>query len=302
MRIAWLALSAFLLITVAEYTTPHDAFADPDACSATGAVCRFIDGSACATTCPGFCWSESGGCILGFGFDAVCKCHEESTACEAACQGALANGTRSYASKVSALLTRCELGALKSGADGGQCVFDEGVQAAIAANKAKILKAVNRKCSNEDIQSCSGLASVEEMFNVLTSNVEACGFSQSRTVFDNSLPRCGDNMVNPPVEECDGADDGACPGACLPDCTCGPVCGDGVVDRPSESCDPPGRRCGCADEFGGICTAFCTCENFGCSANGVGCANSLCAAALCTPPDQACVEPDPSGDVCTCIR
>ncbi len=49
-------------------------------------------------------------------------------------------------------------------------------------------------------------------------------------------PGCGDNVVNQPSEECDGTDDSACPGSCLPDCTCpGAVCspdadGDGIQD------------------------------------------------------------------------
>ncbi len=33
---------------------------------------------------------------------------------------------------------------------------------------------------------------------------------------------CGDNVVNQPSEQCDGSDNGACPGPCLPDCTCKP--------------------------------------------------------------------------------
>ena len=33
---------------------------------------------------------------------------------------------------------------------------------------------------------------------------------------------CGDNVVNQGSEECDGTDDGACPGQCLPNCTCAP--------------------------------------------------------------------------------
>ena len=35
--------------------------------------------------------------------------------------------------------------------------------------------------------------------------------------------RCGDNIVNQPSEQCDGTDAAACPGSCLPDCTCPPL-------------------------------------------------------------------------------
>jgi hypothetical protein len=80
---------------------------------------------------------------------------------------------------------------------------------------------------------------------------------------------CGDNVVNTPTEECDGAAGGACPGSCLPpgdpnECQC-PVCGDNSVNQPSEECDgtadaacpgaclPPGDpgQCTCpgADHF-----------------------------------------------------
>ncbi|MCH8991517.1 MAG: hypothetical protein IIA44_07175, partial [Acidobacteria bacterium] len=43
-------------------------------------------------------------------------------------------------------------------------------------------------------------------------------------------PICGDNEVNQPGEECDGADDVACPGQCLPNCTC-------PGDGPTDDCD-----------------------------------------------------------------
>ena len=33
-------------------------------------------------------------------------------------------------------------------------------------------------------------------------------------------PICGDNVVNQPSEQCDGTDAAACPGQCLPGCTC----------------------------------------------------------------------------------
>lgn len=34
------------------------------------------------------------------------------------------------------------------------------------------------------------------------------------------VPICGDNVVNRPGEVCDGTDDAACPGQCLPNCKC----------------------------------------------------------------------------------
>jgi len=73
-------------------------------------------------------------------------------------------------------------------------------------------------------------------------------------------PVCGDNSVNQPGEECDGTDDAACPGLCLPpgdpnECTCVVGCGNGVVEPPDETCDPPGAPAGAN---GNICRSDCT--------------------------------------------
>ena len=50
-----------------------------------------------------------------------------------------------------------------------------------------------------------------------------------------AIAGCGDG-VKDASEQCDGDDDAACPGHCLPTCTCGPFCGDNHVD-PGEICD-----------------------------------------------------------------
>jgi hypothetical protein len=68
-------------------------------------------------------------------------------------------------------------------------------------------------------------------------------------------PRCGDGTVDP-VEECDGADDASCPAHCRDDCTCGPFCGDGHVDAGEECDGSEDRSCP------GHCLADCTCESF----------------------------------------
>jgi hypothetical protein len=47
---------------------------------------------------------------------------------------------------------------------------------------------------------------------------------------------CGDGVVNRIAEECDGADDDNCPGACAASCTCTTVCGNDVVEF-GEQCD-----------------------------------------------------------------
>jgi hypothetical protein len=69
-------------------------------------------------------------------------------------------------------------------------------------------------------------------------------------------PFCGDNEVNDPAEECDGADDSACAGPCGSDCLCGPFCGDNVVNAASEQCDGADD-----DRCPGECRADCTCPS-----------------------------------------
>ena len=47
---------------------------------------------------------------------------------------------------------------------------------------------------------------------------------------------CGDGVTNG-IEVCDPPDDGACPGLCQADCTCGLTCGDDTVNVAGEQCD-----------------------------------------------------------------
>jgi hypothetical protein len=67
-------------------------------------------------------------------------------------------------------------------------------------------------------------------------------------------PECGDNVVNQSYEQCDGTDDSACPGLCVPySCLC-PVCGNGDVE-PGEECDLSSSPCSSGD-----CLPDCTCS------------------------------------------
>jgi hypothetical protein len=67
---------------------------------------------------------------------------------------------------------------------------------------------------------------------------------------------CGDGVAELPVEGCDGDDDDACPGLCIPpglpdECQCAfPVCGDGVVSPPEECEGIDNANCatGCAPD------------------------------------------------------
>ena len=92
-----------------------------------------------------------------------------------------------------------------------------------------------------------------------TDEIQACFTNEagqricSQVVTKQWIQVCGNNVVESP-EECDGTDDGACPGRCQADCTCG-LCGNGIVD-PGEDCDPAGSVC---RGVGIACNADCTC-------------------------------------------
>jgi RHS repeat-associated protein len=77
-------------------------------------------------------------------------------------------------------------------------------------------------------------------------------------------PMCGDDVVNQLGEECDGADDGACPGLCDDECRCAePVCGDDRINDAGEECDGSD-----AAACPGLCRQNCTCPPAICG-NGV---------------------------------
>ena len=80
--------------------------------------------------------------------------------------------------------------------------------------------------------------------------------SGAQVTATGTVGSCGDNVLQAPVEECDGLDAAACPGVCEPDCTCPETtsCGDGVRQPPAEECD------GADDTFcPGVCQPNCLC-------------------------------------------
>jgi hypothetical protein len=73
------------------------------------------------------------------------------------------------------------------------------------------------------------------------------------TVFGGDPPVCG-NETKEPGEDCDGTDDGACPGLCEVDCMCpAPVCGNSVTEM-GEQCDGSDD-----DACPGLCQTECAC-------------------------------------------
>lgn len=70
------------------------------------------------------------------------------------------------------------------------------------------------------------------------------------------IQSCGDN-VRCGTEACDGTDSAACPGLCNANCTCNlPRCGDNIINQPSEQCDGTGTPLCPA---GSYCATNCTC-------------------------------------------
>ena len=69
---------------------------------------------------------------------------------------------------------------------------------------------------------------------------------------------CGNGTLDG-GEQCDpAAAGGVCPGACQPDCTCGPFCGDHIINQPSEQCDAPAQgSCTAGCEANCTCTPVC---------------------------------------------
>ncbi len=101
----------------------------------------------------------------------------------------------------------------------------------------------------------------------------------SESVCPTLTPTCGDGVVQPPFETCDGDDndalcDGLCPGPSDPfACLC-PFCGDGTIDQPGESCD---------GQFAlGSCTEGCS---FSCQC-------TTCGNAVVEPPVEECETDD----------
>jgi hypothetical protein len=118
----------------------------------------------------------------------------------------------------------------------------------------------------------AALARAEARFTAAFARIEqltTCGSPASDTAVEALLtppiarlhgklaPTCGDD-IQTGSEACDGADSAtsACPGRCLPDCTCRPiVCGDGLREG-SEACDG-------SDDAAcpGLCQADCRCAS-----------------------------------------
>jgi myo-inositol-hexaphosphate 3-phosphohydrolase len=106
-------------------------------------------------------------------------------------------------------------------------------------------------------------------------------------------PICGDDMINQIGEECDGADGATCPGLCGPTCQCPPACGDELAD--GEPCDD-GESCTFDDVcIGALCIGARSCGN---GAVDAACGET-CEAGQPGACTNGCLPPGAAGQ-CTC--
>jgi hypothetical protein len=171
------------------------------------------------------------------------------------CQRVIARRTRRLASVVHQTITACRNAILRGAVNQSpaDCVrADSTYLERSAANEAKLATAARDRCSNEEVgeldicgAGVGGITSVEDAIACTTAAAYEIAASPLAptlrdyaqcSLIDAAFPPagvCGDGTANqiadaflPLGEECDGDDDAACPGACIPpgdlfECTCG---------------------------------------------------------------------------------
>ena len=158
--------------------------ASADTCSANGIACLFVDSSGCAITCDARCWVTTGGCTFGFGYDAICRCHDVKK-CKTSCQKALGSSAGTFGLAVSSALTNCEVAAANAGRHGGDCYFDPAARNTIETARAQALEAVRAECTDQDVFDCFGIATVDDLASRLLKNTESSYAGVNKSVFDS---------------------------------------------------------------------------------------------------------------------
>jgi hypothetical protein len=159
--------------------------AQADTCKSPGKSCLFVDSSGCAISCDGRCWVTTGGCSFGFGYDAICRCHDKKDGCKTACQEKLGKSVGQFGQAVSTALTNCELQAEAAGQPGGGCFFDPTAREAVAAARRQAMAEIHSACTDADVFDCFGIATVDDLAGRLLKNAESAANGANLTIFDD---------------------------------------------------------------------------------------------------------------------
>jgi len=136
------------------------------------------------------------------------------------CQAGIASAAAKFLSNTLKALQKC-----RDGIDGGklvwnpaECESEPRSAKRLTAAFDKLQKVILAKCTDADVQAldvCDPPATTAlEAVSCLRDSHEMLTRDLARFEYADP-PSCGDNFVNQPgLEECDGTDDGACPGAC----------------------------------------------------------------------------------------
>lgn len=182
------------------------------------------------------------------------------TADGAKCLAGIIKAAPKSAGKVAGTISKCR--ATQLGADPATILpdncptEDQKTADKVASDRQKFLDAIAKSCTDDTIdeldlcgegvggvttiveaQTCLGDLLDEAAYSIEdVENKDLAGISIINAVYpDTTEARCGDNLINqidsqflPVGEECDGTDDSACPGNCLPpgdvfQCTCSTI-------------------------------------------------------------------------------
>jgi len=86
----------------------------------------------------------------------------------------------------------------------------------------KVDGAIGKRCPSGGVAAldvCSGATTLNDLATCVVAAGNAVNAAMSNVAFPESNTECGNDVLET-GEQCDGAEDGACPGLCQPDCTC----------------------------------------------------------------------------------
>ncbi|HEY2776084.1 MAG TPA: hypothetical protein VGK20_18735 [Candidatus Binatia bacterium] len=173
------------------------------------------------------------------------------------CLDAIVGAMPKAASSMAGAVSKCRVAQLSSESPvvlpNACATDDQKTSDSVAKAQAKLTSAIDSSCTNADVSSLdlckagiAGTTTTDAAKTCLSDALEQAAISVENaedrplagsSIINGAYPktspaRCGDNVVNqlpnqfaPNGEECDGTDDSACPGLCLPpgdtfECTC----------------------------------------------------------------------------------